>query len=602
MKPTSRTLLPPLDQRGPVFEFLRPRVANFPAFRLCGIQSRVGWQLTSSSAQSFVAAATALLLAAALVLSLSAVNASAAEANSLESVLKSISAEGMQQQINFLADDALEGRGTGSRGGRAAGSYLELQFEKLHLLPAGEKGTFFQEFDAGSRNILATLEGSDPQLKRQYIVVSAHYDHVGYGSPRNSYGPIGYIHHGADDNASGVAGLLALAEALGKLPQHPRRSLLLALWDGEEEGLLGSRHWIKHPTVPLEQVAIAVNMDMIGRLRNQRLDVYGTRTGFNLRRMLSQEGTGLDLLVNFHWDLKPDSDHYSFIEHGIPALLLHTGLHADYHRPSDTADKINSAGMREVTQLALRLVLDLADADQVTGLRKTWHDDGAAAKAALEQAPPPGLGRLGVSWNQADNERGELPGLQLTAVEPNSSAERAGLRAGDRIIRFAQHEIHSAAELRSTVLAAENPVTIVIERQGPDRSEPDRQAPLGQGTESKSRDQQKTSKAQEQALTANLSGEPVRVGLSWQVDDAEPQSVIVVGVVPDSPAERAGIKPTERIYQVDGKDFSSGGEFQSLLLTAPNPLELVVEQQGQIRRIHLVRTGDKTTPGGPADK
>jgi hypothetical protein len=526
-----------------------------------------------------VRVATKFLLGAFVLFS--AAVASAAEVNTLAAVLKSISSDEMQQTVNFLADDALEGRGTGSRGGRAAGSYLELQFEKLHLRPAGEKATYFQEFDAGSRNILGTLEGSDPELKKQFVVVSAHYDHVGYGTPRNSFGPIGYIHHGADDNASGVAGLLSLVEALEKLPQHPRRTLLFALWDGEEEGLLGSRYWVKHPTLPLEQAEIEVNMDMIGRLRNQRLDVYGTRTAPNLRRLVSLDNAGSDLLVNFHWDLKADSDHYSFIEHGIPALLLHTGLHADYHRPSDTADKINSAGMREVVQLALRLVLDLADVDKAVPFRKNWHDDGPAAKTALEQTPPPTPGRLGVGWDEADNTRSGLDGLRLTTVEPNSPAERAGLHVGDRVMRCAGQVIHAAADLRAAVLAAENPVSIEVERPEP--------AQKKAGATSPERDQDE----KPLELTVQLNGEPVRVGLTWQVDDAEPQAVIVISVMPDSAAEHAGLKPAERIYQVDGKDFSSSAEFESLLLTAPNPLDLAVEQQGQIRHVHLQRAGDK---------
>ncbi len=173
---------------------------------------KIGPQTMKHRMLATVSAATKFLLGS--VVLFSAAIASAAEVNTLAAVLKSISSDQMQQTVNFLADDALEGRGTGSRGGRAAGSYLELQFEKLHLRPAGEKAIYFQEFDAGSRNILGTLEGSDPELKKQYVVVSAHYDHVGYGSPRNSFGPIGYIHHGADDNASGVAGLLSLVEAL----------------------------------------------------------------------------------------------------------------------------------------------------------------------------------------------------------------------------------------------------------------------------------------------------------------------------------------------------------------------------------------------------
>ena len=306
-----------------------------------------------------------------------------------------------------------------------------------------------------------------------------------------------------------------MAEAINHLPQHPRRSLLLALWDGEEAGLLGSRYWIKHPTVPLDHVPINVNLDMIGRLRNGRMEVYGSRTAYGWRRLVSEETDGLDLSVLFHWDLKPDSDHYSFIEHGVPAVLLFTGLHADYHRPSDTADKINSAGMREMAQLCLRMAVTLANSDELPKFRPGFEHENATSKATAEKPAPTAPGRLGVNWADADNEHDDPEGLRLLAVDANSPAEKAGLKAGDRIVRFAGQKINSAAALRAAVAIAENPVPIVAARAGSDK-------PL--------------------ELNVQLSGDPVRVGITWVLDDAEPHSVIVIGVVPDSPADLAGIK------------------------------------------------------------
>jgi len=491
----------------------------------------------------------------------------------VDSAVRSISAEKLQHFVNVLADDPFEGRETGSRGGRAAGNYLEEQLERLHLEPAGPDGHYSQDFGAGSRNLLARLEGSDPDLKQQFVIVSAHYDHVGYGKKTNSYGPIGYIHHGADDNASGVAGLLCLADAIQRMPERPRRSLLIAFWDGEEAGLLGSRNWIAHPTLPLDRVPIVVNMDMIGRLRGERLEIYGTRTAPGLRRFLSEQTAGLDLLLDFHWEVKPDSDHFPFIDHGIPALLLCTGLHADYHRPSDTADKINSAGMREVTQFALHTVLALADAESLPGFRPQWRQEGVAAKAALEQSAPAPKTRLGVVLDEsvAPKDSNDSPstanrGLLVSQVVPDSPAARAGLKTGDRIVKFAGREPASRAEFRGLVLAAVGPVPIVVERSGS-------AGPL--------------------PLSARLAGEPVRVGISWQPDDAEPRSMVVVGIVPDSPAERAGIKATDRIYQISGHDFSTSDEFQQLLTTEPNPLKLTVENKGTIRTVELTRAGDK---------
>ena len=129
------------------------------------------------------------------------------------------------RHVGVLADDAFEGREGGSRGGRAAATYIVEQLTKLGIQPAGDSGTYYQPF-GGMRNILAVIEGSDPELAQEVVAVGAHYDHVGYGNADNSYGPFGYVHNGADDNASGVAGLLELVEALGQLPERPRRSIL----------------------------------------------------------------------------------------------------------------------------------------------------------------------------------------------------------------------------------------------------------------------------------------------------------------------------------------------------------------------------------------
>ena len=539
-----------------------------------------------------------------------AAEATATEARDVEAAAQAISTDELQQIVNYLADDAFEGREAGSRGGRAAGSYLELRLEKQHLQGASDDGRFFQDFGASSRNILARLDGSSPELKKQTIIVSAHYDHVGYGKPTNSFGPIGFIHKGADDNASGVAGLLALTEALGRMPRHPRRTILFALWDGEEQGLLGSRYWLEHPTVPLADVPILLNMDMIGRLRGGRVEIYGTRTAPGLRGLLSHENDGLNLLLDFHWEMRADSDHYPFYEHGIPDLLLHTGLHADYHRPSDTADKINATGIRQVTQLALHTVVDLADAPTLAGFRDRSRNEGIADKAAFERPEPPVPDRLGIGWddaaekeleqpsktngpghvttasgfepapeNPADTSRRAAPipvlsaplpssmshsprGLRVGHVAADSPAERAGLLAGDRILGFAGRDVTSAAEFQAAVLSAANPVAILVARAGAEK-------PL--------------------ELSAQLAGEPIHIGIAWQMDEAEPQSVTIVRVVPNSPADRAGLKLAERIYKVSGKEFSTSDEFEKLLMTGPNPLELRVENAGRMRMVKLER-------------
>ena len=483
--------------------------------------------------------------------------ASAAEANAIEAALRSISAEQLQQCVNMLADDAFEGREAGSRGGRAACAYLGGELQKRHVLGAGVDGGLYQDFGVGSRNILGRLPGSDPQLKDHYVIISAHYDHVGYGKPNNSFGPIGHIHKGADDNASGVAGLLAIIDAFNKLPEHPKRSLLFAFWDGEEQGLLGSKHWLSNPTVPLDHVAVALNMDMIGRLRKEKVEVYGTRTSYGLRRLVAQENEGSNLLLDFHWEMRADSDHYPFYEKHVPVMMLHTGLHSDYHRPSDTADKVNAAGMREVAQLAFRTALDLAEADSVARFRDRSRQESAATQTEIERPLAPLPGRLGVQWDDAaEKDRG----LLIAEIVPGSPAAKAGLRAGDRIIKFAGHDLATGKEFRSLALGATSPAVVVVERAGNEK-------PL--------------------ELRAELIGEPIRVGISWSSDDAEPRSVIVLRVVPDSPADRAGIKVDDRIEQVNGKDFGSSDEFDHLLSTEQSPLEMSVESRGQIRHVRV---------------
>lgn len=490
-------------------------------------------------------------------------NATAAEANAVEAALRSISAEQMQQFVNVLADDSFEGREAGSRGGRAACAYLSGELQKRHLQGAGIDGALYQDFGAGSRNILARLAGSDPKLKNDYVIVSAHYDHVGYGRPNNSFGPIGRIHKGADDNASGVAGLLSIIDAFNKLPEHPKRSLLFAFWDGEEQGLLGSRHWLSSPTVPLDHVDIVLNMDMIGRLRKEKVEIYGTRTGYNLRRLFAQENEGSNLLLDFHWEMKADSDHYPFYEKNIPVLMLHTGLHSDYHRPSDTADKLNSDGMRDVAQLAFRTALDLAESDSLTSFRQRSLQEGAATQTEIERPLPALPGRLGVNWDDAAEKE---HGLRVAQVVAGSPADKAGLKIGDRIVQFAGHDVGTGRDFRSLVLAAVNPVAIVIERAGSEKT---------------------------LELTAELAGDPIRVGISWSSDDAEPRSVIVRRVVPDSPADRAGVKLDDRIEQINGKEFASSDEFEKLLVGETGPIELAVEQRGQIRRVRLDTTATR---------
>jgi Peptidase family M28/PDZ domain len=489
----------------------------------------------------------------------------AVEASSRSAALESITTAAVTGHVNVLADDTFEGREAGTRGGRAAGAYIVERLKKFGLHGGGPGGSFYQTGD-GLNNILTLVEGRDAVLKDQVIVIGAHYDHVGYGTYRNSYGPIGQIHNGADDNASGVAGLLEVAEAVSRLPEKPMRSILFAFWDAEEKGLLGSKYWIEHPTVPLDRVKLAINTDMIGRLRNSRLEVFGIRTTRGLRRLVSQENDAA-LFLDFNWNVRPDSDHYTFFSHNVPFLMLHTGLHADYHRPSDDADKINGEGLKQIARLMFGILVDEADAPELGGFREQSRYESRPAVVALR--PPPG--RLGIRWDERAARDGKII---VEAVVPGSAADTVGLRAGDRLLTIAGRAVNDEKQFRMGVLAAKNPVTATIERPG-------KEAPL--------------------ELTLELAGQPVRLGISWQTDPTEPGSVIVNRLTPGSPADLAGLRPGDRIYQINGRDFAGSDAFRELATTLPAPLMLEVETSGRVRIVevpHLEDADDTAKPAG----
>jgi hypothetical protein len=303
----------------------------------------------------------------------------------LASAISSITSGEMRSHVFALSDDTFEGREAGSRGGRAAGLYL-VQKLQGYGLKGGVKGGYYQPF-GNYANVIAVLEGSDPVLKNEYILVGAHYDHVGYGNRRNSYGPTGYIHNGADDNASGVSGLLEVAQAFASSGAKPKRTLLFCFWDGEEKGLYGSKHWVESPTVPLNQVALAFNADMIGRLGNKPLEVLGTRTAPGMRRLVSLANDDPHLKLFFNWELKENSDHFSFLERRVPVVMFHTGLHGDYHRPSDDAEKIDTNGMQQIGRMLFRLLDRAADEPQLGKFRQQARQAPGLNVSSINRCP-----------------------------------------------------------------------------------------------------------------------------------------------------------------------------------------------------------------------
>ena len=382
---------------------------------------------------------------------------------SLGSGLNSITSGVLQQHVDVLAADSFEGREAGSRGGRAAGNYLIQAFQQDNLLPAGQGEGYVQSFGANYRNILGLLEGSDPELKHEIIVVGAHYDPVGYGNSQNSFGPTGYIHNGADDNASGTSGLLEAARVLAAIEPRPRRSILFALWDAEEKGLLGSLHWVANPTVPLRNVRLMLNMDMIGRLGTAPLEISGVRTARGIRQLVARNNDGIGLPLQFTWEVTDNSDHHPFFARNIPFIMLHTGLHDDYHRPSDDAEKIDNLGMQGITRLLVALTYDAAQAPRLEPFRSAAKLETVTQQKRVEQPLPARPTRLGVAWNPSINA---ADGLLVSQVIHDSPAARAGVQTGDRITRFNGQAIDSDEVFRALVMSTPETARLEIVRQG----------------------------------------------------------------------------------------------------------------------------------------
>jgi aminopeptidase YwaD len=288
-------------------------------------------------------------------------------------------------------------------------------------------------------NVVGVLPGTDAALATETVVVGAHYDHLGRGSPFSLAPERGdAIHPGADDNASGTAALLGVAETLVRTG-GARRSVVIVAFSGEELGLLGSTHYVTQPAVPIDRTVAMVNLDSVGRLRDGRLHVMGVDTGQGLRAVVEQAAQGLPAPLTLRGDGVGPSDHTAFLNRERPVVFFFTGTHPDYHRPSDTWDKIDADGLRTVATLAYRVVRALVD-----------RDDRLAFVRVQGGAPRAGAGPGGYGpYFGAVPDFGDSPqaGVRLGGVRPGSPADRAGLKSGDVIVRFAGVTIRTLDDL-----------------------------------------------------------------------------------------------------------------------------------------------------------
>ncbi len=280
-------------------------------------------------------------------------------------------------------------------------------------------------------NVIGVLEGSDRLLKNETIVIGAHYDHLGRGGSGSLAQRSGEIHHGADDNASGTAGMLELARLLTSQRPRPKRTIVFAGFGGEEEGLLGSNYYVNHPVMPLANTVAMINMDMIGRMKDRKLVIGGVGTAKEWRDIISK-GTA-DSNRSFALTLNEDgfgpSDHSSFYGKQVPVLFFWTGTHIDYHKPTDTWEKINYADQARVLDLVAYIVREIDSADK----RVTYMT------AKTEATPRTGGFRvyLGTIPNYAESD----DGLLIDGVRDDSPAAKAGLKAGDRIVKIGTRDI-----------------------------------------------------------------------------------------------------------------------------------------------------------------
>lgn len=275
------------------------------------------------------------------------------------------------------------------------------------------------------KNIVGVAEATGP-LSEETVVVGAHYDHLGFGGMGSLAPNSTAIHHGADDNGSGTTALLELARRFGAKKEREGRRLVFIAFSGEESGLLGSQHYCKQPLFPLANTAAMVNLDMVGRLRpdaktkKDKLIVYGTGTSKNFDTLIDTLNGKYDFQLKKVPGGMGPSDHASFYQKKIPVFFFFTGEHADYHKPTDTADKINVPGMRRVTDLVAEVVAQLAEVKERPAYVKVASSDIHAG---------PSGPRLGIRPDYGDDKEGVLVG----GVSDGAPAAKAGLKDGDRI-------------------------------------------------------------------------------------------------------------------------------------------------------------------------
>ena len=279
-----------------------------------------------------------------------------------------------------------------------------------------------------TQNVVALLEGNDPELKDEYIVIGAHYDHLGMGGPGSgSRMPDTIaIHNGADDNASGVAGVIEIVEKLSLSEHHPKRSVIAMAFGAEEMGLLGSKYFTDNPLVELKKIKAMINFDMIGRLDMEKkaISVGGTGTSKESENILNSVSEAHDLKLSFSPGGYGPSDHASFYSENIPVFFINTGAQEDYHTPFDDVEFINFEGQKLICDFSVDLLLNLTGMENELTFQKSGPKKQSSGKTKLKIT----LGIMPDFTSQSDE------GLGVAGVSKGRPAEAAGMKKGDLIV------------------------------------------------------------------------------------------------------------------------------------------------------------------------
>lgn len=350
---------------------------------------------------------------------------------------KEAAMQNIRVDVVYLASDLLEGRETGTKGEALAAQYIATRMKNLGVTPKGNDGTYYNPFDFTFKPNPHAEEG-EPRTGKNVVgfidngaastvVIGGHYDHLGMGEFGSLHAGEAGIHNGADDNASGIAAMLLIAETL-KNSDLKNNNYLFIAFSGEELGLYGSKKYVKNPTVALDQMNYVINMDMVGRLNEERvLAINGTGTSpvwndvipaikvADIKAKLSDSGIG-------------PSDHTSFYLEDIPALHFFTGQHNDYHKPGDDAHLVNFDGIYDVAQFIVKIVEELDDDGKLefTKTKQTEERQAAAFKVSLGVMP---------------DYVYDGTGMRIDGVTEERPAANAGIEKGDVVIKIGEIEV-----------------------------------------------------------------------------------------------------------------------------------------------------------------